>query len=193
MRVYMVNEGTLRKPQGPCYAFAVFLQLKEVHLFSVKSHCVTANWEYFKSIMNKHKISPVSESAPVTFGQRFCERNPKHQASLSAWNTTGWGSSPCTEWLHLFRSIWPEKQIWKRWFVWQSPYFVLSHLMSLALLKGRFCSSFQNKRFEPWFNFNNLIWKEKKALQNELCIIIMPFSYVYIWELLLPFRIFLNK
>lgn len=58
----MVNEGTLRKPQGPCYAFAVFLQLKEVHLFSVKSHCVTANWEYFKSIMNKHKIAPVSES-----------------------------------------------------------------------------------------------------------------------------------
>lgn len=62
MRVYMVNEGTLRKPQGPCYAFAVFLQLKEVHLFSVKSHCVTANWEYFKSIMNKHKIAPVSKS-----------------------------------------------------------------------------------------------------------------------------------
>lgn len=96
MRVYMVNEGTLRKPQGPCYAFAVFLQLKEVHLFPVKSHCVTANWEYFKSIMNKHKISPVSESAPVTFGQRFPERNSKHQASLCAWNITGWGSSPCT-------------------------------------------------------------------------------------------------
>lgn len=73
MRVYMVNEGTLRKPQGPCYAFAVFLQLKEVHLFSVKSHCVTANGEYFKSIMNKHKISPVSRSAPVTFGQSFRE------------------------------------------------------------------------------------------------------------------------
>lgn len=62
MRVYMVNEGTLRKPQGPCYAFAVFLQLKEVHLFSVKSHCVTANWEYFKSIVIKDKIGPVSES-----------------------------------------------------------------------------------------------------------------------------------
>lgn len=74
----MVNEGTLRKPQGPCYAFAVFLQLKEVHLFSVKSHCVTANGEYFKSIMNKHKISPVSESAPVTFGQKFRESTRPH-------------------------------------------------------------------------------------------------------------------
>lgn len=107
MRVYMVNEGTLRKPQGPCYAFAVFLQLKEVHLFSVKSHCVTANWEYFKSIMNKHKISPVSESTQVTFGQRFCERNPKHQDLLSAWNTTGWGSFPCTKILHVsFNVTW---------------------------------------------------------------------------------------
>lgn len=48
MRVYMVNEGTLRKPQGPCYAFAIFLQLKEVHLFPVKSHHVTVNFEYFK-------------------------------------------------------------------------------------------------------------------------------------------------
>lgn len=67
----MVNEGTLRKPQGPCYAFAIFLQLKEVHLFPVKSHHVTANSEYFKSIMKKRKISAVSGSAPIIFGQRF--------------------------------------------------------------------------------------------------------------------------
>lgn len=65
MRVYMVNEGTLRKPQGPCYAFAIFLQLKEVHLFPVKPHHVTVNSEYFKSNTKKRKISAVSESAPI--------------------------------------------------------------------------------------------------------------------------------
>lgn len=61
----MVNEGTLRKPQGPCYAFAIFLQLKEVHLFPVKSHHVTANSEYFKCNMKKLKMSAVNESAPI--------------------------------------------------------------------------------------------------------------------------------
>lgn len=71
MRVYMVNEGTLRKPQGPCYAFAIFLQLKEVHLFPVKSHHVTVNPEYFKHNMKKRKISAVSESAPIGVAQRF--------------------------------------------------------------------------------------------------------------------------
>lgn len=54
MRVCSVNEGTLRKPRGPCYAFAIFLPLKEVHLFPVKSHRVTANPEYFKSIRRKN-------------------------------------------------------------------------------------------------------------------------------------------
>lgn len=67
----MVNEGTLRKPQGPCYAFAVFLRLKEVHLLPVKSHHVTANSEYSKSLVERCRISAVSESAPVIFGQRF--------------------------------------------------------------------------------------------------------------------------
>lgn len=71
MRVYMVNEGTLRKPQGPCYAFAIFLQLKEVHLFHVKSHHVTVNSEYFESNMKICRISAVSESVPIPFGQRF--------------------------------------------------------------------------------------------------------------------------
>lgn len=65
MRVYMVNEGTLRKPQGPCYAFAIFLQLKEVHLFPIKSHNVAVNSEYFKTNMNKRKIGAVSESALI--------------------------------------------------------------------------------------------------------------------------------
>lgn len=46
MRAYTVNEGTLRKPQGPCYASAMFLQLKEVHLFPVKSNRVTVTSEY---------------------------------------------------------------------------------------------------------------------------------------------------
>lgn len=69
MRVYMVNEGTLRKSQGPCYAFAIFLQLKEVHLFPVKPHHVSANLEYFKTIMKKCKVSAVSRSAQI--GQRL--------------------------------------------------------------------------------------------------------------------------
>lgn len=71
MRVYMVNEGTLRKPQGPCYAFAIFLRLKGVHLFLIKSHHVTANLEYFKCIMKKRKISAVSELALIVFGQGY--------------------------------------------------------------------------------------------------------------------------
>lgn len=103
----MVNEGTLRKPQGPCYAFAVFLQLKEVHLFSVKSHCVTANWEYFKSIMNKHKIAPVSESLESRLVKGFMKGPEKHQASLSARNITvcGSGSPLRTKILHFFHLI----------------------------------------------------------------------------------------
>lgn len=63
MRVCSVNEGTLRKPRGPCYAFAIFLQLKEVHLFPVKSHRVTANPEYFKSIRRKKKKNPQKKNA----------------------------------------------------------------------------------------------------------------------------------
>lgn len=53
MQVYMVNEGTLKKPQGPCYAFPTFLQLKEVHLFPVKSDPVAANPEYFPCNVKK--------------------------------------------------------------------------------------------------------------------------------------------
>lgn len=62
MQVYMVNEGTLRKPQGPCYAFAIFLQLKEVHLLPVKSDHVTANSEYFKRNAGKQKKAMLSAS-----------------------------------------------------------------------------------------------------------------------------------
>lgn len=78
----MVNEGTLRKPQGPCYAFAIFLQLKEVHLFPVKSHHVTANSEYFRSIVQKRKISAFSGSAPIVFWSKvLVKKRRKHQAS----------------------------------------------------------------------------------------------------------------
>lgn len=62
MRVRIVNEGTLRKPQGPCYPFAIFSPLKEVHLFPLKSHRVTVNSEYFKSNTKTCRINAVSKS-----------------------------------------------------------------------------------------------------------------------------------